>query len=225
MRFGSYSLALLLVAAPAASNGVAQDAGLTRSVRVIGPELKPEAQPQAAPAPPSAAPVRLPASPRLTNDVDLTLEILPAEAALGTKMSFRVSARKKGYLILVDVDAQGKLTQIFPNVLTLARAEGQSPETNEIVAGKPVILPKPGSEIYEFVAAEPVGIGMTMAIFSETPLEIVDLPDVPADLAGKAEAARFIRDAASGLRVVAADATSGFQEPKLSFDARFYLIR
>ena len=222
MRFVTLSCVVLLTVTLAPSVGLVKAEGLTRAVRIIGPDAKP----QSGGAPVTTAPAQLPNSPHLTNNADLKLEILPGvDALVGTKMSFRVGAKKKGYLILVDVDADGKLTQIFPNFQSLALAGGHDLEGNQLSAGKQVTIPQEGSRTYEFVAAPPRGVGMTMAIFSETPLEIVDLPDVPADLAGKAEAARFIRDAASGLRVVAADATSGFQEPKLSFDARFYLIR
>jgi hypothetical protein len=222
MRFVTLSSIVLLTVTLAASVGFVKAEGLTRAVRIIGPDAKP--QPEGAPA--TTAPAQLPNSPQLTNNADLKLEILPGvDALVGTKMSFRVGAKKKGYLILVDVDAAGKLTQIFPNFQSLALADGHSLEGNQLPAGKQVTIPQVGSKTYEFVAAPPRGVGMTMAIFSETPLEMVDLPDVPSELAGKAEAAQFVRDAANGLRVVAADSSGGGQEPKFSFDARFYAIR
>ncbi|MDB5652388.1 MAG: hypothetical protein JWQ94_1, partial [Tardiphaga sp.] len=34
---------------------------------------------------------------------------------VGSKVTFRITARKPGYLLLVDIDATGKMTQIFPN--------------------------------------------------------------------------------------------------------------
>jgi hypothetical protein len=194
---------------------------LTRAVRIIGPQ-----QPGAEPARPDSGPgQQAPESPPLANKADLRLTIAPsANARVGAKMSYRVSAKSSGYLILLDVDAQGKVIQIFPNFLSLAKNDGKPTETNRISPNAPVVIPAPGSTTYEFVATPPLGIGMTLAIFSETPLEMVDLPDVPADMAGKPAAAEFLRQAADGLKIVASDASAGFQSPKFSYAAQFYVI-
>jgi hypothetical protein len=222
MRHHLLIFAVLAGAATSPCGAETPSEGLTRAVRIQGPESKPKSEA----APESTTPLTAPQDPRLTNMVDLTLEMTPAsEAPLGTRLSFRVGAKKKGYVILVDVDAAGKLAQIFPNFLTLAMAQGQSAESNQIPAKTPVTIPQAGSRTYEFVASPPVGIGMVMAIFSETPLEMVDLPDVPPELAGQAGAADFLRDAANGLRIVPAEGTGEFQQPKLSFVAHFYVIR
>jgi Domain of unknown function (DUF4384) len=214
-------LVLCFGLALAPSVAAEQSDGLTRAVRVIAPE--PRGPDGGQPEGPVPTP---PEQPRLANKVGLTLDILPgAAASIGTRMSFRVGARKKGYVILVDVAADGKLTQIFPNVLSLAKTDGRSPETNEIPAGRQINIPAEGSKIYEFVAAPPKGVGLAMAIFSETPLELVDLPDVPADLAGKSGEAEFVRDAANGLKILATDQTGGFQDPSFSFEARYYVFR
>ncbi len=222
MRQTLLVLALVVGAASANAAESAPVEGLTRAVRVLGPETNPKSDS----APESAAPRIPPEDPRLTNDVDLTLDMSPvSEASLGAKLSFRVRAGKKGYVILVDVDSSGKVSQIFPNFLSLALAESRSVETNQIPAKTVVTIPQAGSKTYEFVASPPVGIGMVMAIFSETPLEMVDLPDVPAELAGQKSAAEFLRDAANGLRIVPADGSGEFQQPKLSFVAHFYAVR
>ena len=192
--------------------------GLTRAVKVIGPT-----PPGAVSAPP---PVALPVGPKLKNTVGLTLDVLPGSSVpVGSPMSFRVAGRKDGYVILVDIDASGKLTQIFPNVISLALGDGSAKEENHVAPNKSFAIPPAGSKIYEFVAAPPLGVGMVVAIFSETPLQMIDLPDVPSALAGQADAATFLGDAANNLRIVPADGSGGFLEPKLSFEARFYQIR
>ncbi|WP_294541217.1 DUF4384 domain-containing protein [uncultured Rhodoblastus sp.] len=222
MRHALLIFAVLAGAAPTACGAQAPSEGLSRAVRIQGPESKPKSEA----APEATTPQTAPQDPRLTNMVDLTMEMSPsADAPLGTRLSFRVGARKKGYVILVDVDATGRLTQIFPNFLTLAKAQGPIAESNQIPAKTLVTIPQAGSRTYEFVASAPRGIGMVMAIFSETPLEMVDLPDVPPELAGQAGAAEFLRDAANGLRIVPAEGTGEFQQPKLSFVAHFYVIR
>ena len=58
---------------------------------------------------------------KLANPAEVAVEILPGpNIVLGSKVSFRVTAKKAGYLILIDVDAAGKLSQIYPNSMSLA---------------------------------------------------------------------------------------------------------
>ena len=204
-----------------ASSGPAQ--GITRAVRILGQG----AHSPAGDAEPAKPPVSPPASPRLTNHVGLSLILSPSsEPPLGSKLTFEVSARKKGYILLFDVDANGKLTQIYPNFFSMAKGEGGGVgESNQISAMAPVAIPGPNATGYEFVASPPTGVGMTLAIFSETPLEMIDLPDVPSDLVGKAEEATFVQQAADGLQIVSPDARDGFQKPNFSYAAQYYVIQ
>ena len=168
---------------------------------------------------------RLPSDPELKNDARLTLDILPsAEVELGTKLSFVVASKRSGYVVLVDVDPTGRVTQFLPNFLSLG-ADGlkEGPE-NRIAPNAPTTFPQPGAKTYEFVASPPVGVGLVVAIFSETSLDIVDLPNVPAGLVGQAEAAAFLGDAASSLMIMSPDG-SEFHKPSFSFSARFYRVR
>lgn len=209
MRRVSSLLICLLLTAPASG-----------AVRIGGPQTPP---PETnAPAPPAEPPT----APTLKNEVGLAFEMFPGKVTpLGSKLSFRVSAQKKGYVILVDVDSSGRVTQIFPNFLSLATSPQSSAKPNQIAARTQVTIPPANSKEYEFAASPPVGVGMVMAIFSEAPLEVVDLPDVPAALVGQAGAASFVSDAASALRIIPTAAGEEFREPKLSFEARFYVIQ
>ena len=136
--------ALLLTASVGLAIGAdnkAEEEDNTRAVRVIeapdgtpsGPlPAQPAAHPPSGPAPPAAAappphPSDYPAQRKQTalgaipidnkaaNPAEVSVELLPGlDVAVGAKVSFRVTTKKAGYVVLVDVDADGKLTQIFP---------------------------------------------------------------------------------------------------------------
>ena len=70
----------------------------------------------------------------------------------------------------------------------------------------------------------PLGVAMIVAILSDRPVQILDLPDVPASLTGQAEALAFLTKFAKELRIPHAD-DGRLQEARWSFDAKFYAIR
>src|SRR6266545_7259120 len=70
---------------------------------------------------------------KVVNNAELSLDLLPGlDVAVGTKVSFRVSAKKPGYLIVVDVDPTGKLTQIYPYPGTMTADRPLTPDVNYI---------------------------------------------------------------------------------------------
>src|SRR5262249_40221950 len=120
---------------------------------------------------------------RIVNSAELVVEILPgAEIPVGTKVSFRISSKKPGYLLLIDVDATGKLTQIYPNPMSVVSARGGREKSNQVRPGKPIVIPNPSDTYagYEFVASPPRGIATIVALLSARPVQIIDLPDVPS---------------------------------------------
>src|SRR5271155_5775827 len=61
------------------------------------------------------------------NAAGVAIDILPSEQfAIGVKVGFRVTTKKPGYLILVDVDSTGKVTQRYPNLYSMALPAGAS---------------------------------------------------------------------------------------------------
>src|SRR5262249_18103244 len=101
---------------------------------------------------------KLPPGIKVANAAELAVEILPgAEIPTGTKVFFRVSTKKEGYLLLVDVDATGKVTQIYPNPMSLLNASGGRQNSNRIKPGKPIVIPNPTDPYagFEFVASPP----------------------------------------------------------------------
>jgi len=126
----------------------------------------------------------------------------------------------------VDIDANGKLTQIYPVPNVLVGARPTRPNGNYVAAGKPMQIPRTGDDYagIEYIAAPPSGVAMIVAILSDRPVQILDLPDVPAALTGQAEALAFLTKFAKDLRIPQAD-SGRLQEARWSFDAKFYAIR
>jgi uncharacterized protein DUF4384 len=164
---------------------------------------------------------------KLANPADLAVEILPGpEIAVGAKVSFRITTKKPGYLILVDVDPSGKLEQIYPNPMSLtAKADRES--ANLIRPGTPLQLPSAadGQSRFEFIASPPFGTAMVVALLSDRPVQMIDLPDVPAGLLGSAAGAELLSRTASDLRIPDPKRGGAFLEPRWSFDAKFYAIK
>lgn len=160
------------------------------------------------------------------NPAGVTLDIMPGQRLrIGAPMSIRVTTKRSGYLVLLDVDADGKLTQLFPNRGTLVKAAGAPERINSLSGGRALTLPQPDMPGVQMIAGAPAGIGMIVAVLSEEPVQLLDLPDVPAQLMGKREALKFVTDAARGLRVEPRAGSGRFTELKLSFAAKFYEVQ
>jgi hypothetical protein len=200
----------------------APDESPNRSVNIIE-----EAAP---PAPAQPQPQTLPPTPRPQKKGSgaINVEVLPQRDFLvGQQMSFRVTTRKPGYLVLVDVDAQGRLSQIYPNMITLSDPHGFNQKSNYMRVGQSVVVPDADANAaFRFVAAPPVGVGMVVAILSDTPVQVIDLPDVPAALAGKDGAAEFVKDTTHALQIMpAGDGPVSSRAPKWTFATQFYGIK
>lgn len=211
-----------LALAPMAMAEARAEKPLSRAVRII--EEAPKLDEADKPATPVAPAKPAPPNP---NAAGLALEVLPnADLPLGTLISFKVTTQIPGYLILVDVDSTGRLTQIYPNPLAGVAGEAESAAANRVEPGAPMLVPslKEAKE-YEFVASPPTGAGMVMGLLSEQPVQVIDLPDVPTELVGQAKAAEFLQDSAKSLRIMSDEPDADPIEPKWSFDAKFYAIR
>ncbi len=163
---------------------------------------------------------------KLANPAELAIEILPGPSIVpGSRVSFRITAKKAGYLILIDVDATGKLSQIYPNPMSLtAGAEHES--GNRIRPGTPFQLPNPDDRQsrFEFIAMPPSGTAMLVALLSDRPVQMIDLPDVPSSVVGSPAAAELVSKAVNELRIPEPNGGPSV-EPHWSFDAKFYAIK
>jgi hypothetical protein len=176
---------------------------------------------------PAISPVRialLNSSVKVENPAGVSLDLIPnLEVIAGSKIGFRITTKKPGYLILVDVDASGKLTQIFPNAT--AATQGARATSNLVRPGRPLTIPQLGTPYagFEFVAEPPAGIAMVVALLSDKPVQVVDLPDAPAPSFAPGDTLKYVRDQARTLKVP--NEGGQLQQPNWSLDGKFYLIK
>ena len=203
-------------------------AGPPAAAMPAGPSpVAPASQTNFGPAPKPGDVGELPGRVKVANPAELSVDIIPGvEIPVGTLVSFRVSTRKQGYLLLVDVDATGKLTQIYPNPMSLLNARAGQQNSNLIKPGKPIVIPNPADAYagFEFVASPPHGTAMVVALLSDRPVQMVDLPDIPTNLAGQAGAVTFLSNMAHELKI-ASGGPGQLQEARWSLDAKFYAVR
>ena len=162
---------------------------------------------------------------KVDNSAGLSVDILPAEeVAIGSRVSFRIRTKRSGYLILVDVDVNGKIGQIYPNTRSLMSVERQN--SNFIRPDKSFIVPSPSDPNagLEYIAGPPSGRGMVVAMLSDRPVQLVDLPDMPEDISGQPAALARLTKTVSELLIPEAD-SGRLQSAHWSFNAKFYSIR
>ncbi|MBR0694748.1 DUF4384 domain-containing protein [Bradyrhizobium lablabi] len=168
---------------------------------------------------------RVQSAPGPTNAASVSLKMLPdLTVGVGSKVSFGVTARKAGYLVLVDVDAEGRMSQIFPTPELLAQSNER--DINYVRPGVEFVVPTPVARQrgFEYVISPPTGSATVVAILSERRVQLLDLPDMPRKLQGKEDALSYLSAWTSTLRVP--DAGSGKLLPSnWSFDVKPYSIR
>jgi len=132
----------------------------------------------------------------------VSIEILPSQTVrVGGKVSFGVTARKAGYLILVDVDAEGRMSQIFPTAELLAQS-GED-DVNRVKPGVQFVVPTPAARQrgFEYAVVPPTGSAVVVAILSERRVQLLDLPDLPPKLQNQVDTLSYLSDWTSKLRV------------------------
>jgi hypothetical protein len=166
-------IAAALVCGLAIGDAVAGD----RSVTII--EGVDEPPPLPAAPPPDALP--LPEL-RTDNPAGLTVRVSPdGNLHLGDRIGLIVSTQRPGYLVLVDINAEGRWTQIYPNMMSLSRSSANVASANLIKPGPPVTIPNAKSPLARFIftADPPRGSGAVLAILSDRPVQLIDLPEPP----------------------------------------------
>ncbi|HPB76645.1 MAG TPA: DUF4384 domain-containing protein, partial [Chromatiaceae bacterium] len=138
----------------------------------------------------AAAPRNAPDS-ALPNPARLAISLLPGpNYRLGQDMRFRVSSQEEGHLLVLDINADGELSQVYP----LDSGEIGALD-NRVRAGRGITIPSPSSGL-RFTASEPTGRGHLLAILTPEAIALEDLLDkdfqvksAPEDGAGSVGAA------------------------------------
>jgi hypothetical protein len=160
------------------------------------------------------------------NDAGVRIDVLPdTRLAAGTKARFRITATQAGYLIMIDVNAAGKVTQIYPNADYVLTA-GAAAFSNQLKPGQVVTIPEPGNPYtgFVFIVSPPGGIAMSLAILCDQPVQFLDLPDLPAPMVGRTEAIEYLANATRSLQIAIGDARAQPRKPNWAFGATFYRI-
>jgi Domain of unknown function (DUF4384) len=222
-RIAQWAVAELSAAALAVTAALAQ-APPHRSVTIL-PDV-PDAS-AATPAPEISA-TRLEllnSTVKVENSAGVSVDLISKlEVPVGSKIGFRIATKRPGYLILLDVDASGRLTQIFPN--PTAATHGLRDATNLIKPGRPLTIPQLGTPYggFDFVADPPAGIAMVVALLSDKPVQVVDLPDTPPPGFAPGDTLKYVHDQAKTLKVPNPDG-GRLEQPNWSIDGKFYLIK
>lgn len=158
------------------------------------------------------------------NTTNVALQMTPEKSVdVGSKVSFRVTAKRAGYLLLVDVDATGKMSQIFPSPELLARSGGK--DINFIKPGDELLVPNAlaKQQGFEYVITPPTGAAAVIAILSEKRVQILDLPDTPRKLQTQADAVNYLTTWTNELRIP--DSGGKLLQNNWSFDVKQYAIQ
>lgn len=121
------------------------------------------------------------------NAAGVRLEVRPsARVRVGESVTYRVQSGRSGHLLIVDVAADGTVTQLFPNRYSERAGEGAA-----IGAGRAVSIP---NAYYGFrlVASPPLGRGNVFAIVTEDPIALDDLLGPNRDLRPVANATDWL---------------------------------
>jgi hypothetical protein len=166
-----------------------------------------------------------PAAAGIPNAANVSLQMLPDQSpGVGAKISFRVTTKKPGYLLLVDIDADGRMSQIFPSPELIAQSEEAA--MNFIKPGEEMQLPNSVARKrgFEYVATPPVGATAVVAILSDRRVQILDLPDTSQKARTEAETVNLLTEWTSQLRVPDPE-TGKLQQSNWSFDIKRYRIQ
>src|SRR5579872_6018453 len=126
--------------------------------------------------PADAATRGLTSQPRTENSSDVSIEMTGRNVDVGTEVLFRVSVAKPGYIMLVDIDAAGKMSQIYPRPELLSRFNG--PDMNLVKPGSQFAIPSDEQKAqgFKYVVTPPMGSSAVIAILSEKRVQLLDLP-------------------------------------------------
>ena len=109
---------------------------------------------------------------------DVRLSIRPgSRMAIGDTLSIVVESSRSGFLTLFDIDAAGRLVQIFPNEPSL-----RSGVPERITPGRAISLPGEGAG-FEFQTTPPAGRGLLVAVVSKGSERLAALTGRHKDLA------------------------------------------
>ena len=149
------------------------------SAAVESPQARPREAPRAQMQFAQASPA---AGAKLPNPAKVSVEMIPASSVdIGSKVAFQVKAAKRGYVLLVDIDPAGKMSQIFPNPELLTQYGNA--DMNLIRPGSKLAIPSEEAHKsgFNYVVTSPAGTAAVVAILSGKKVQLIDLPETLED--------------------------------------------
>jgi hypothetical protein len=165
------------------------------------------------------------ASPKYPNRAGVSLEIVPnGPVSIGEEISFRITAKQPGYLLLLDIDATGRMSQIFPSTELIIKAKEAA--ANLIKPGEDLLVPNElaKKQNLKYIVTPPEGASAIVAILSDRQVQLLDLPDDAPRQRTESETIAYLADWTNKLRLL--DRTTGnLLSAKWSFRLKPYLIK
>jgi secreted trypsin-like serine protease len=143
---------------------------------------------------------------------------------IGDRVSYRVSAREPGYLMIFDAAPDGKLTQIFPNARSIESPTGSPQDVARLRPEYPLLIPDYRNPYrgFDVRIAGPRGKGLIVAVLSDAPVRSLDVPETPKTFASPEEAVAAVVRLGEELTQALGPPK---QRPKWSVDIHEYTIR
>jgi secreted trypsin-like serine protease len=135
------------------------------------------------------------ADPALENPAGVTIAFREGDdLSVGQRVAYVVTTERPGYLTVLDATPDGKLTQIYPNAMSLRSPGSPTLGSALIHPGKPVVIPDYRNVYrgFDVQITEPRGKGVMVAVLSDKPLTTFDTPQALKTFASPKEGVEVI---------------------------------
>jgi secreted trypsin-like serine protease len=112
------------------------------------------------------------------------------DVKVGDRVSYRITTRKPGYLMIFDAAPDGRLSQIFPNARSIRSPTGSPLDAARLQPEQPLLIPDYRNPYrgFDVRIAGPRGKGLIVAVLSDAPVRSLDVPEAPMTFASPEEA-------------------------------------
>ena len=159
------------------------------------------------------------------NPAELTIAFDKGDdVRVGDLVAYVATAKKGGYLVILDATPDGELTLVYPNADSLHSPVGGI-ATTRLDPSRPMLVPNYRNQYrgFDVRIEEPRGSGTMVAILSDEPLKGLPTPDSPRSF-GRDDALPLIDRLREELKSRMSGAREGYEHPPWSVAMRKYTI-
>lgn len=160
------------------------------------------------------------------NAAGLEIKIEPAgPIKAGTAMRVVVTTRKRGYLVVLTVEPDGEVRQIYPHFHGGGLPFGANDETNALQPGRPMTIPNAANILgnFELFATRP-GSNAVIALLSPVPVQLVGVSELPNTSRDATSAVQDVMAMAKQLRVAPRNSQAALTAPRWSAAAANFQV-